>query len=555
MKKTILIGIGLLLLAHLPFFILEENSFVLIHDNLDGDFTYLHVLKISNKLLSFNDSSQVLNIFNGISRDYFHSEYSFIRILFYFLPSFWAYVFNSIIVRIIGFAGICFLIKDYFNYEKPSYFLIFIIAFSFSLLPIYTIYGLSCMGQPILLWTFLNLKNKCRIFSSSLIIFVFPFYTNFALVAPFVLIALFIYGLICIRNSKKRISIYYWIGIGVLFILFLLANHSIIGGFLFDEVKSHRESFSFNTPTLLKTIKTFILTLLNGQYHSSTFNSLPIIILILFAVWKKTENFNKSINVFISILLICAFHSIYRFISVPLEENFHLLTSFQFNRFTFLLPFLFFLIIILNYQDKLINRKFFLATLLIFSLLSTYKNKEFTVNFAKILLPENYTSDITTFKVFFSKNLFQTINKHINIPQEKYRIVSLGFYPAITQYNGFYTLDSYQNNYPLHYKNSFREVISSELDKNNDLKKYFDNWGNRCYLFSAELKESCYMECGKYSGIEVQNLEINIEKLKQMGATYIFSAVPISNYRQLGLSYDRSFEDNISKLIIYLYKL
>ena len=32
------------------------------------------------------------------------------------------------------------------------------------------------------------------------------------------------------------------------------------------------------------------------------------------------------------------------------------------------------------------------------------------------------------------------------------------------------------------------EIISGELNKDENLRKYFDNWGSRCYAFSSELK-------------------------------------------------------------------
>ena len=65
-------------------------------------------------------------------------------------------------------------------------------------------------------------------------------------------------------------------------------------------------------------------------------------------------------------------------------------------------------------------------------------------------------------------------------------MVSLGIDPAAALYHGFYSLDGYSNNYPLSYKHRFREVIAPELAKSEYLTDYFDDWGNRCYMFSAE---------------------------------------------------------------------
>lgn len=42
--------------------------------------------------------------------------------------------------------------------------------------------------------------------------------------------------------------------------------------------------------------------------------------------------------------------------------------------------------------------------------------------------------------------------------------------------HGFYTVDGYSNNYPLEYKHRFREVIAAELEKNEEVRVYFDLW-------------------------------------------------------------------------------
>ena len=108
-------------------------------------------------------------------------------------------------------------------------------------------------------------------------------------------------------------------------------------------------------------------------------------------------------------------------------------------------------------------------------------------------------------------------------------------HPTIAQYNGFYTLDSYQNLYSLEYKNKFREIIADELEKNHRMKNYFDAWGSRCYVFVAELfgKGKCYLNCSKYETDSIDHFEIDTKALSALGGKYIFSAVPINNYEKL----------------------
>ena len=88
----------------------------------------------------------------------------------------------------------------------------------------------------------------------------------------------------------------------------------------------------------------------------------------------------------------------------------------------------------------------------------------------------------------------------------QYRVVSLGIDPAAAYYQGFYCLDGYLNNYSLDYKDKFRKIIQPELDKSEYLADYYDDRGNRCYLYSAEIPGYYTIE---KNGFYFQNYELN----------------------------------------------
>ncbi|MCK5825021.1 MAG: hypothetical protein KAG96_06395 [Ichthyobacteriaceae bacterium] len=557
MTKNILLGTLVVLLLHLPFFILGEDSFVLILDNLDADVSYMQVLKLSGKLLIFNDSSLVPNISNGLSRSYFHSEYSFVRVLFYYLPTFWAYVVNSIIVRLVGLIGVCLLAKDYFGADKKSNYLSLLIAISFAILPLYTIFGLSVTGQPLILWAFLNLKKNHKLIVSSVIILLFPFYSHFSLAGIFIVGALVAYWLFdyFFNNNNKQKAVNYWFGIIVITLMYVIANISIFRGFIFDSTETIRDEFTNSYPSVLDVFGRTLTLLFRGKYLSSEYYSFPIVFLLIYILWKKTEQAETVKKLGFIILLISVFYGGYHLISVPLEGKLQIVTAFRFHRVYFLLPFLFLLILLFAYKDNLLNKKVLYTTVILFISTSLFANKEFSYSIALNVLPAKYTSRTHSYKSFYSEHLFGLISKHINKPKANYRIASLGLHPAMAQYNGFYTVDFYLNYYPLSVKKEFRQVISKEIDKSDWIRKYYDNWGGRNYLYSSELAETCLFNCCKNSEIEINNLEINTEKLKQMGTEYIFSAVPILNFKTLNLTFDKAFEDDISKFKIYLYKL
>ena len=386
------------------------------------------------------------------------------------------------------------------------------------------------MGQPLLLWAFLNLNCKKSTGTSLGIIAIFPFYSHFGFIGPFALAALFIYAIYLRLACNKKVNALYSTGVGLLFLSFIAANINIVSSRLFGAEPSHRDEWSFHLPSFIEMVSVAGTTIIHGQYHSALINSLPLIFLLAYALWKKIPESYNALTIMIAIAVISCFHGFYRLISVPMEGTLHLLTSFQFDRFTVFIPFMFTLILIVLYRTEFLGKVLLYAVIFAFSAFSLYNNSEYRLNWLKWARP-NANKRLVTFESFFSTNLFNQIDDYIDRPKESYRVVSIGMHPVIAQFNGFYTLDSYHNNYPKVYKTNFRQVIVGELNKNKDLKEYFDRWGNRCYVFSAELKQSCYLDCAKNSRAGIKDLDIDVVKLKAMGARYIFSAVPIQQCR------------------------
>jgi hypothetical protein len=137
---------------------------------------------------------------------------------------------------------------------------------------------------------------------------------------------------------------------------------------------------------------------------------------------------------------------------------------------------------------------------------------------------------------------------------EDYRVASLGIDPAAALYHGFYCLDGYSNNYSLEYKHAFRRIIAPELDKSEYLTTYFDDWGNRCYLFSSECPGYYTIE---KNGFYFSDYELDTEAFCELGGDYILSAAYIANAEEQGLSLVREepFETQESYYRIFLYEV
>ena len=158
-----------------------------------------------------------------------------------------------------------------------------------------------------------------------------------------------------------------------------------------------------------------------------------------------------------------------------------------------------------------------------------------------------------TYKQYYDTKLFEYIAKQLNREPKDTKVVSLGMHPSIASFNGFHSLDAYLSNYPLAYKKRFRKVIANELEKNSNLKKYFDDWGNRCYLFSSEINGNC--DYSKFDNIKISQLDIDTNELKLMGCEYIFATTEILNYREIKLTFINYFSTETSFRGVYVYQL
>ena len=63
-----------------------------------------------------------------------------------------------------------------------------LISISYSLVPAFTLYGISLLGLPLLFWAILNLYNYEKLIQSYIIIIIFPFWSHIAMIGPFLLL-------------------------------------------------------------------------------------------------------------------------------------------------------------------------------------------------------------------------------------------------------------------------------------------------------------------------------------------------------------------------------
>lgn len=169
------------------------------------------------------------------------------------------------------------------------------------------------------------------------------------------------------------------------------------------------------------------------------------------------------------------------------------------------------------------------------------------------LADEPPASGMARWDCFFQEELFARIGDDIGDERGSYRVVSIGLYPSIALYNGFYCLDGYTVSYPLEYKHQFERAIAGELDESPALSDYFRGWGSRCYAFSHELGSNYYVRKG--SGLSIKDARYDFQVFYDMGCEYVFSAVEIERPKEYGLVPMGVYSDGGSDYEVSVYRL
>lgn len=548
-KYLLIAGLVVVVVYYIPYLVLGESMFVWHHDFLDSHQAYLKQMKDAGTLFSFN---AIFPAMDGVSTTGFDSLYLLRLLLYYLFPPYYAYLAGDAIARIFAFLGM-FLLLTYNRESCVKYnFAAFICSVLFGLLQFHCgYYELSSAGIPLILYAFANLKDENRIFLSLLIgVFVSSLASIFLMVFFCCILVFIYYCIICIRDKKTYK--YLFCGLLVFGISSLLFSYNTIYNFLCSDVISHRVEFCTGS-SLIDSLRGGLNMFFVTQEHTGILPTYGIIILLLIHIFIKKGKINKKIfNVLFSIIGIVSFYVIYNYLKYRLP-NCVFIHMFQADRFYFFLPSLWviLLFLIMNEFDGGRLSKFICFGVISSILLGVfYLNPEYTSLGCSLLGKEGA---LVRYNKFYDEDLFNQIKRNLNINSDT-KVIALGMYPSILTYNGMYTCDGYFTSYPLEYKHRFRNVISEELEKSNELKKYFDDWGSRCYLFSSELGRNYLL--GKTHDIrEVHNLEIDTKILHEMGCRYIISAVKINNFDLLNLSFLGSFATPQSFWELYVYEL
>lgn len=541
-----LFGIALFLS---PYFIFGENAHIRVHDNLDSNLAWYKVLAESGQI-SGTVTSEIPQVINGLPRNALGTEFSLIVWLYYWFPTMVAYGLSQAITRFTAFVGMYLLLKKHFIQDDRLMIIRVGTSLAFALTPFWPSGMLSTLGMPLALWAFLNIRKGERKWTNYLVLTLLPFYSSIVLGFFFFLSSMGVFWLSDVLRGKGW-NWRFLLAIAYMTLVYLVTDYRLVYSFLFDDEPNSRDEYFHARLTFGHSVRLTFKNFILGHHHVLTIHTLiilPVIIIALFLIWKnRAWKMEKpyvilfTLNFFLSAWYAFWFYKGW----LPLTKKFHFLDTFNFARYHFLRPLIIYILFgaglkILWKQGRLWRKAVpWLVGAQIVLLCLT--NEE--------IVYQNKPS----VKEFYAVEQFQEIKDHIGRPMESYRVASIGLHPAIAQYNGFFTLDTYNNFYPLTYKYQFREIIAKELKKNKNIRVYFDEWGGRCYLFTDELGKHYMFK--KTSKKRIKNLELDLQPFKQMGGEYIFSSVPIDNAGENGLQLDKVFRSKSSAWKIYLYEV
>ncbi|MGY6209152.1 DUF6044 family protein [Cytobacillus firmus] len=545
----ILAGIALALFVS-PLYILGENAHIRVHDNLDSNLAWYKVLAESGQLTGPIDAV-IAQIMNGnLSRNAFGSEWTIIVWLYALFPTMIAYALSQTITRVFAFIGMYLLLKKHFLIGEKWAPVTIGTALAFAFTPFWPSGMLSTLGMPLALWAFLNIRQGERSWRNVLVLTLLPLYASIVLGFFFFLSAMGVFWLTDLIRKRTwnwpfLLSIIYMTGI------FFIVEYRLVYSFLFDDEPNSRDEYFHARLTFWHCVRLAFKNFAIGHHHAATIHTLiilPIMLVALFMVlrkkdWKKEKVFMGLffLNFALSVWYAFWFYRGW----LPLTERFHVLDTFNFARYHFLRPLVVYVLFALSLKIVWSYGRLWRRLVPVFVLAQVFAASFFNEE----ILFQNKPS----FKQFYAQEQFSAIKDYIGLPQEGYRVASIGLHPAIAQYNGFYSLDSYNNFYPLTYKYQFRKIIEKELEKNKTIRTYYDEWGGRCYIFTDELGKHYMFK--KRTKKRLKNLELNTDAFKAMGGSYLFSSVPIDNAEDNQLRLEKVFESKSSVWKIYLYKV
>lgn len=567
-RRGVIFGSVGLLVFFSPYLYLWEDSVWSTNDYLDLVIAWYKVLVDQNAIFYPNDWI-VKGLVDELPRGVLASEFYLKTWLFYFLDPFTAIIVNKLFIHFVAFFSMYHFLIEYTG-DKVRISVLWIYALIWSTFSFWPEAGIAVAALPTIYFLFyqLYLGYKFRLTYFSLIFF-YTAYTLLHLQGIFVGVGLFIFGVYQIIDRKK-FNVNYWLGFLTFTFLSCCFNyrHFLIffinpGDFVPHRLEYDIYSFSGFYEEFWPN---FLNILLYGQLHSMRFSPFlfPFTVIILL-FWKFKNSKSDGIDLSFAFKMVFVYAGftamaiLGRYIPVFELFKFSWMKVFSYDRFLVLfLPVIFIsFVLAVDYLKKVhpIGKTiqiFIIASILFFSVFVLDDNHKNV-----FLKPISGLGErVPTFREFYAEKQFEEIKSVIKsslFPNGK--VVSIGFHPSVSTFNGLHSLDGYTGNYPLSYKHRFSKIILPEILKegeNSMLYKHFMGWGNKCYMFNKE-HQDIFLRTKWQIPQALDQPSYDWNQLKKMGGRFVLSTDPILNTPELNLL--KIFDHHDSAWKIHLYEV
>ena len=544
-------GIILCLMTLIPFFVMGDKSIITYNDQLDGEL----ITYILNAKHLFEHLDVYPELMNGIPVAGMMSPAPAFVLLFKIFKPFTAFMWMLVITKVSSFLSVYLLTKKVTGKNWIG----LITGLAFMMTPYYPVYGLCISGQAFVWYAvcvFLSKEStKSETIAAYVLTIIYALTSSLALVGFGVIVSIAVVSAICIfRNRKALVKLV--IAEAVLIVSYLLTNIPLVSQLIKgSSFVSHKSEIVIAKRNLFDVIKIYLL---GGDYYTPVCQkiilpfaliAITICAIILFVSKKKSDEKKEWKNILFTVGFIATAMLLILIYNLPFVVDIRnnstgVLHDFSFERISWMLPIAWILFLAeaidLLYVSltQLSDKKWIkaivaaCATIVCFAIfvVLAFKSDNKTT-FMRMIKGSEYKQ--VSFAQYFSEDLFNEVDKLIGRDKSEYRVISLGLYPSSAAYNGFYCLDAYSNNYDVNYKHEFRKIMSDELSKSDYYRAYYDEWGNRCYVYLASYKTGIN---ANFYNIVFDNISLDFNAAKEMGAEYVISASPIINEEALGLT-------------------
>lgn len=575
-------GIAAMLLTAVPGLILRENSIFTYHDQLDGE---LIAYMLQARHLFSGDT--LPEFMGGMSKTALTLPAPACVLLFLGGNGLLALMVMQLMGRIAGFVGMYLLSRERAGYAWIGA----LVGVLYGLLPFLPVYGLSQYGLPLLFWCGLQLRKGRHLVLSYCYVAVFALTSSLVLVG-FGLLGmggvLFVWDML-----HKRRPWHFLAAWQLLFGIYVGENFPLIAQLLGmgESGISHKSEYVLEARPFWGNL---LESLWKGGQHSEGYHGVLVsvilvscMVLVAVAVCiekaKKAERGLKDgrqevTSKALSTIMACLGWNVFLALvsalwssggGIGLRGSMGALGAFQLDRLLWVMPCLWYLAAACGLGAVWDIWKYYHG---VCRLTATFAlvgiSAAVGITGVRILLAGDIKSNIQKLRNpdyglldygdYYALGVMEQVREFLTgytgMGQDAYRVVSLGIDPAAALYHGFYCLDGYSNHYSLDYKHKFRRIISPELERSEYLKNYFDQWGNRCYLFSSECPGYYTIE---KNGFSFQDYRLDGAAVREMGGRYLLSAAYIQNATSQGLKLlnETPFETQDSYYRIFVYEI